>query len=301
MSRAWTAGLLALLLVADLPASRAAEPGRVTVEGDRAVIVHAEGRETLTLAFADEFDRFDRFDGRTGFWRTHYWFVTPDTFGGRSMNNEQQIYVDPDFKGSGDEPLGLSPFSIQDGMLLITAQPTPPKVRRTLHNFRYISGLINTKDILEPTYGYFEMRARLPSGQGLWPAFWLAPADKTWPPEIDILEMLGHDPTTYYVTTHTGQTGEHKTVGLAIKTPDLSKDFHTWGMAWSPKTIRFYFDGQEVAATPTPKDLNKPMYVLANLAVGGNWPGPVNRSTRFPAVMTIDYIRIYQFDRPEAR
>jgi Ca2+-binding RTX toxin-like protein len=137
------------------------------------------------------------------------------------------------------------------------------------------------------------MRAQLPEGKGLWPAFWLLQSDMSWPPEIDAMEVLGHDMTTLYTAAHTNETGSHTSKGGTIKVPDMSAGYHTYGVDWQADYITYYFDGVEVWKTATPSDMHEPMYMIANLAVGGYWPGMVNSTTPFPAQMKIDYIRAY--------
>ena len=119
------------------------------------------------------------------------------------------------------------------------------------------------------------MKAQLPAGQGFWPSFWLLPTDGSWPPEIDIFEVLGNDPTTAYFSLHT-QTGPTTNAKVSLL-PDLSTGFHTYGLDWQADTIRWYVDGNQVAEAATPADMQKPMYMLLNLAVGdtGSWPGQV--------------------------
>jgi beta-glucanase (GH16 family) len=139
------------------------------------------------------------------------------------------------------------------------------------------------------------MRAELPSGAGLWPTFWLLPANHSWPPELDVFEVLGSDPTTAVATVHSAATGAHTAIASAVATGDLSEGFHTFGVNWQQDIIQWYIDGAEVAEAPTPADMHQPMYLLANLAVGGagSWPGVADASA-FPATMSIDYIHVYQ-------
>ena len=230
------------------------------------------------LTFADEFDSFDWSpDGSIG-WRT-----TLD-WGNRTLppNNEAQYY--------SDASVGVDPFYLHDGVLDITATAGSNPL-----GLPYNSGVITTEGSFSQLYGYFEMRAQLPAGEGLWPAFWLLPADHSWPPELDVFEVLGSDPTTAVVGVHSVATGEHTTAGAAVATADLSEGFHTFGVNWEPDVIQWYIDGVEVAEVPTPADMNQPMYLLASLAVGGegSWPGVADPSA-FPATMSIDYIRAYQ-------
>lgn len=139
----------------------------------------------------------------------------------------------------------------------------------------YRSGLITTQNLFTQRHGYFEMRAKLPAGRGLWPAFWLLPAGGGWPPEIDVMEVLGHEPDTLHTSVHWTQGG-HKSTIQRIRVTDMSLGFHSFAVSWQPEVISWFFDGQEVARTPTPKELTEPMYLLANLAVDGkgSWLGP---------------------------
>ena len=137
------------------------------------------------------------------------------------------------------------------------------------------------------------MRAQLPAGQGLWPAFWLLPANGSGPPEIDVMEVLGNNLTTLYTTALTNQTGTHTSSGTGTTVPNMSLGYHTYGVDWEVDYITYYFDGQQIFKTATPADMHQPMYMIANLAVGGYWPGMADGTTPFPAQMKIDYIRAY--------
>ena len=143
-------------------------------------------------------------------------------------------------------------------------------------------------------YGRIEMRAKLPRGRGLWPAFWMDRQDNAWPPELDIMEMLGKDMTTLYTSVHTKQGGKYQNISQGTKVADMSEDFHLYGVYWQPDMLRWYFDDIEVFRCPTPEDLHKPMYLLINLAVGGNWGGPPDASTVFPASMLVSHVRAWR-------
>lgn len=260
-------------------------------------------RNGLTKTFGDEFDTFSWYEADAnglkggGTWATFlgYNWTPIDSVKNRTQigNKEEELYVDKGFRGTGDKALGLNPFSVTRGILNITAsyKPSMPE----LSGYRYISGMISSQYTFSQTYGVFEMRAKLPAGRGLWPAFWLLPADKSWPPEIDIMEILGHEPSTLYTTLHSKADGAHTKSDIpAISIPDSSKDFHTYAVDWGPEVTIFYFDNKEVARRPTPKDMNKPFFILANLAVGGSWPGSPTAATPFPATYHIDWIRAWQ-------
>jgi hypothetical protein len=107
------------------------------------------------------------------------------------------------------------------------------------------------------------------------------------------MEVLGHDPTTLYTTVHSNSTGSLVSTSASTKVPNTTTAFHTYGVDWQADTITWYFDGEAIYQTATPPDLHMPMYLQANLAVGGTWPGSPDATTRFPAEMQIDLIRAW--------
>jgi beta-glucanase (GH16 family) len=260
-------------------------------------------RTGLVKTFAEEFDTFSwdseaatGDSGQHGTWRTNFGYGAPGALDSRTLppNGELEVYADPAFRGTSDKPLGINPFRVVNGVLEISAAPVPEDVRRLIWNRKYTSGLITTRQSFTQQYGVFEMRARLPKGRGLWPAFWLLPPNGVWPPEIDVMEVLGNDTTMLYTSWHSRETGPHTTETISTRVPDLSADFHTYAFEWNKYEIRWFFDGVEVARRSTPGDMQRPMYVLANLAVGGGWPKDPDASTPFPAVFAIDWIRVYR-------
>lgn len=252
-----------------------------------APLARAPDGRPLAMTFDEEFNAFRRFEGGKGVWRTTYKDgKAADEFELRTLkgNKEVQLYVDPDFAH-----LGLDPFKLRNGVLEIRAERPPPHAKAALRGYQYVSGLISTQPSFSQAYGYFEMRAKLPAGKGLWPAFWLLPADLSWPPEVDIMESVG-DPSKYYVTYHSNAA---KDSGTEVRIdPD---DFHVFAVSWDPKVVVWYVDGREVKRLPTPADMHKPMYMVANLALGGDWAGAPDATTPFPATYAIDYIRAYRF------
>ena len=234
---------------------------------------------TLAQTFDDEFNSFvSSPDGSTGLWRTSM------SNGNRSLatNGEQEYY--------SDSSVGVNPFSLKNGVL--TIQAAPAKSGSNSLNQPYTSGVITTEDSFSQLYGYFEIDAKLPAGQGLWPAFWLIPASGAWPPELDVFEVLENNPSTLYFSTH---SGVQATQGTTLNVANTSSGFNRYGVMWGPKTVDLYINNIEVASMPTPADMNVPMYMIANLAVGGYWPGDANSTTKFPADMNIDYVRAYAY------
>jgi hypothetical protein len=211
-----------------------------------------------------------------------------------ALPHELEVYPNGDAIVAG----GHSPFSIQRGALVITAAPLPPALRPLIPDKLpkdFLSGAISSYPFAQ-IYGYFELRGRIPAGRGLWPAFWLVPADMSWPPEFDVMEVLGQDPTTLYTTTHSRRLPQSTTVDRVIHTTDLSRADHSFGLDWGPETVRYYLDRRLVFAHPTPADCHKPFFLIANLGVGGpqSWPGPPDATTMFPAQYAITAIRAWQ-------
>lgn len=280
MAKIAAAGAVALALVGcGQPAQSAQGPLKQAPDGRK-----------LELAFNEEFDSFRPWRGQAGVWRTTFGDGSVTGVGARTLqaNKEVQLYVDADMADAQGK-VGLDPFATKDGVLHITADRAPEALRPRLGGYAYTSGLITTQPSFRQTYGYFEMRAQLPRGKGLWSAFWLLPSDLSWPPEIDVMENVG-DPSKVYVTAHS-KAGKAKGIEKTIS-PD---GFHTYAVAWDPKELVWFVDGQEIGRQPTPPDMHKPMYMLANLAMGGDWAGVPDATTPFPATYAIDYIRAYRW------
>ena len=191
-----------------------------------------------------------------------------------------------------------SPFSVAGGALTITADRARPTVQQLIpQGFArdYVSGALSSYPFSQ-TYGYFELSGRIPAGRGLWPAFWMLPVDLKWPPENDIMEVLGQDPFTVYTTVHSRFLKGSTMRGFGTRTVDLSAGLHHYGVDWGPERVRYYVDRRLVFTQPTPADWHAPFYLLVNLAVGGprSWPGAPDESTVFPARFRIAAINAWQ-------
>jgi len=247
------------------------------------------GAETFHDEFNGPLSIWNATYNPTGTWRPDFGYQGSQGAGSYTLisNSEQEIYTSPYFRDhAGDFQ---SPFtSNPDGTLTITAAPSTSS---EIFGYHYTSGMISTAQSFAQTYGYFEMRAELPSTAGAWPAFWLIPADGSWPPELDVMETLTADPRNDFTTQHSGLGGVNTAVGSAAFVPDTASGFHTYGVLWTPTDLNWYVDGVEVFHTATPADMNKPMYMIANMALGG-WSGAID-PTHMPAQMTIDYIHAF--------
>lgn len=204
---------------------------------------------------------------------------------------------------------GNANVTVSGGLLHLTATANPngpyqPAVNQNNHqplNQPYTSGCLTTKTSTNPfsqQYGLFEVRARLPQGQGLWPAFWLL-STSDGPPEIDVFEGKGSEPTVTYMTLHPSSGSAQQGVydGGASFDPAA---FHTYSVAWSPSGIDWSIDGVVRFQTGAANVPNVPMRLLLNLAVGGpqSFVGSPDASTSFPATMDVDYVRVFS-DVPE--
>lgn len=200
-----------------------------------------------------------------------------------TRNNELQAYIPGQVSVAGGQCRMLA--EKKDVTYAYCGQPAIAK--------QYASGVVVSIDKFDQKYGYFEASCRSPSGRGLWPAFWLLPYDK-WPPEIDILEILGHEPDRVHMTNHWGVLPEHFSSGNSYKGPDFSAALHTFGVLWRPDSIIWYVDGvvRHRSGGGVPQE---PMYILLNLAVGGDWPGAPDAGTVFPCSFDVDYVAVWQF------
>lgn len=210
-------------------------------------------------------------------------------------NNELQYYT--------DRPENVS---VENGVLKITAR------QESFEGSGYTSARLITKGLFQQKYGRFEARVKLPTGQGLWPAFWLLGDDSNgdiWPQigEIDVMEYLGDEPTQIFGTIHGPQYsgGESISKEYVLEGDRFDTGFHIFGIEWTPDFINFYVD-DKLYQTLTPADVDeetngegewvfndREFYMILNMAVGGNLPGPPNADTMFPQTMYVDYVRVY--------
>ena len=208
-------------------------------------------------------------------------------------NNELQNYTDR-----------TDNVSVVGGTLQIIAKD------ETFDGNDYTSGRIRSINQGDWTYGKMEARIKVPSGQGIWPAFWMMPTNNTygiWPSsgEIDIMESLGHQTNITYGTAHYGNSFSDKgDSGGSFNTggPLLSDAFNTYSVEWGPTQIKWFINGFNFhTMNDTNADFNTyswpfnhDFHFILNVAVGGNWPGSPDATTVFPATMEVDWVRAYQ-------
>jgi beta-glucanase (GH16 family) len=269
--------------------------------------------DLLTLVWSDEFDGAT-LDPEVWFYEsgdgTQYGIPFP-SWG----NNELQYYL-PDN------------VQLANGALQVTAR------RESAEGFNFTSGRVMTRDRFAFKYGRIEASIKLPSGQGLWPAFWMLPQDDepdaapgkgiygvyAQSGEIDIVEAINLDanPTPsgrgggneIFSTIHFGgdSSVNQNLRSETLYTPsfDVTADFHTYAFEWDEFEMRWYADGTlykvenswSSAGGAYPAPFDEPFYVLFNLAVGGSFPGSPDGSTPSPATMEVDWIRVYSGEAP---
>lgn len=227
---------------------------------------------------------------------------TYDTGAGGWGNGELETYCAYGSTAAPCDAKNPNAYVGTDGYLHIAA--------RNPANGVYTSARLKSEGLQSFQYGRLEARIKMPEGQGFWPAFWMlgdSINSTPWPAcgEIDIMESVGSTPSTNYGSIHgTGFTGTQ--IGTATTLANGAKfgdAFHTFGIVWSPKLMKFYVDSPtNVYATYTPASLPQgavwpfdagKFFFILNVAVGGSWPGAPDKTTVFPQEMLVDYVRVY--------
>lgn len=218
---------------------------------------------------------------------TGNWNVMTDNSG--SGNNELQYYT----------PRDTNVF-IEDGKLIIRA------LEEAYGGHSYTSGKLTTRGLADWRYGRIEASIKMPAGQGLWPAFWMMPAENKyggWPNsgEVDIVELIGNDTNTVHGTIHYGPPWAYTNGSHTLEEGYFSDSAYIYALEWTADTMKWFVD-DVMYSMKTRESLNNPdlwkvfqerFYLILNVAVGGNWPGDPDETTVFPQVMEVDYVRVY--------
>ncbi|MEM9643722.1 MAG: family 16 glycosylhydrolase [Planctomycetota bacterium] len=270
------------------PSSSAATVPTDPVESDAERQDSDRGNATgLRLIWSDEFD--GREIDRTR------WKAEVNAFGGG--NQELQIYT--------DRPKNVR---VEGGRLILEAHRETVDLMGTVR--KYSSARMSTKHRGDFLYGRVEVRAKLPKGNGLWPAIWMLPTDDVYGPwaaggEIDIMEMRGSQPSTVLGTLHHGgqwPNNEQSGGEFTLRSGSFADDFHVFAVDWRRGAIDWFVDGELVQSQtdwtssggPYPAPFDQRFHVLLNLAVGGRFVAKEpDQTTAFPARMEVDYVRVY--------
>ncbi|QDU71878.1 family 16 glycosylhydrolase [Mucisphaera calidilacus] len=241
---------------------------------------------SCSVAAANGLDR----EGFNFLWEDHFNGNSLDTARWEAINrrdsyNNEKQYYHPD------------QVAVDNGNLVITTTDEP------LAGKDYRSGLVRTHT--EQAYGRWEVRADLPTTQGMWPAIWLLPDSKPWPSggEIDIMENRGSEPWKVSSAYHWGPSWPSNFVYDSTYATGTSyhDGFHTYAVEWEPDQIRYYVDDQLhfTVNDYTAPISSTPMHLIINLAIGGDYGGDPNHTTSFPQTMEVDYVRVWELDQPE--
>jgi beta-glucanase (GH16 family) len=246
------------------------------------------------LVWSDEFDRAGLPDPTK--WNYEDGFV---------RNHEKQYYTTERRENA----------RVENGMLIIEGR------KERFKNAGYRAGSANSRSADEYAeytaaslitsrkaswlYGRIEVRAKLPQGQGVWPAIWMLGDNLNtshWPRcgEIDIMEFVGHDPNHVHATVHYSLDGKHKSSGSKLETPAPYDDFHIYAVEWNKDRMEFFFDDKKyhtfdlkAAEENGENPFRKPQFLMINLALGGSWGGKIDEAI-MPQKFLIDYVRVFK-------
>ena len=244
-----------------------------------------------TLVWADEFNVADGSAPDATKW-------TFDLGGGGWGNKELESYT--------KRPENVQ---IQGGNLVVTARSEKYAGDDGIAR-GYTSARLKTQKLFSQPYGRFEARIKIPAGEGMWPAFWLLGEDigaVGWPKcgEIDIMENIGKEPGAVHGSLHGPSSSAATTSQTStFQLPEGQKfadDFHVYAAEWDPQGVKFFVDSTNYASMTKeqwpatgPWVFDHPFFIILNLAVGGDWPGPPDAKTQFPQRMIVDYVRVYK-------
>ncbi len=254
----------------------------------------------------DDTDAISFIDGyNTPKVRKGYSLVWADEFEGSTLNLNDWSYEIGN-SGWGNNELqyyqsGNKNVTVSNGKLTITAK------KESINGANYTSARIKTQGKKSFTFGRIDIRAKLMTGQGYWPALWMlgeSISSVGWPAcgEIDIMELVGHKPSTVVGTAHWGLPGKNSTYisrNYTLSGTDFSKEFHVFSIVWVKDQIQWFVDDQ-LFSTITKNDVNvnypfnDPHFFIFNIAIGGNWPGSPDANTVFPKSMVVDFVRVFQ-------
>ena len=242
------------------------------------------------LTFADEFDAPLVLDG-PGHWSSYFvgWNV-----GHLAGNADECLKTTGDGTGLGGPPLGLTLHETTgQGTVRLFGRPIPAQQQAQFWGFPYAGGMLSGQLNHAQRYGYWEVRTRLPrTSQGHHWAFWLLGDDDSWPPEVDMLEVVGLDDREFHFNFHWDDNGVHNSVFETHPAPVAPGDWFTLGFEWTDAEMRWSVDGVVMKTEPN-REFTRSFYFLVTPEIGGNWPGDPDGSTVWPQEAEIDYVRIY--------
>jgi beta-glucanase (GH16 family) len=275
--------VMALVYVAMATMLAGAEPATKEKQAGK----EPAARDGWKLVWADEFDY-------TGVPNPEKW----DYEVGYIRNNEAQYYTRARKENAW----------VEGGVLTITGRKEKFTIgpggrgKQGQTEAQYTAASLTTRGKASWTFGRIELRAKLPKGRGVWPAFWTLGTSGGWPRggEIDIMEYVGKDPNNVHSNLHFSIAGKHVSSGGTVKVANPWDEFHTYAVDWDSQRMDFSCDEAKYFSFDLSKaDENganpyrKPQYILLNLALGGGYGGPID-DANLPQKLVVDYVRVYQ-------
>ncbi len=238
-----------------------------------------------TLVWSDEFEK----DGLPDATK---WAYDTEANATGWYNHELQYYAAARMENS----------RVSNGKLIIAARKEALTTAADYGGQQYTSARLITRGLASWTYGFIEVRAKLPCGLGTWPAIWMLGTTDSWPAsgEIDIMEQVGNDPSSIFGTVHMQSTAGTNGIGGTTNVPDACSSFHNYQVTWTPQSITFGIDGTAYKSYVNPGQgksswpFDKPQYLLLNLAIGGDMTNGAVDDTKLPAQLEFEYVRVYQ-------
>ena len=258
-----------------------------------------------SLVWQDEFSSLPAFD-QSGQSRWSTWF---SKWGVRHLagNADEGIKVSDELNLVGGETAGdvlradgrwgnraRYLHEVSDRTLKLRCYPLTEAERPKFWGFPYVASMITAGEMPGQRYGYWEMRIRINTiGKGHHLALWLLSDDWVWPPEVDLLEVIGNNPSKYFADINPGDDKFTDFMHEYQKPASRDNGFYVFGFEWTPTVMRWTVDGNVVRESPNLVTNNKALYPLITWEIGSNWPGDPDASTPWPAEVEIDYVRVY--------
>jgi beta-glucanase (GH16 family) len=243
-----------------------------------------------SLVWSDEFNSIN-----TGTWNH-------ETGGGGWGNNEREYYT-----AGQNASIQFDSQAGSNVLVLEARRDNPANYNCWYGRCEYTSSRMNTSGKKTFTYGRIEARLKLPQTQGIWPAFWMLGNDigtVGWPGcgELDIMEHVGFEPMITHGAMHgPNYSGNTPFAGTNYLNENVNANYHVYAIEWNSTGVKWFVDGTQFYSVTKSQVqgygtwvFDHPMFVLLNVAVGGNWPGNPDGSSVFPQRMYVDYIRVYQ-------
>lgn len=269
--------------------SKCTKPSELTPDKAAQELVHSEFvPDGYEISFNDEFESLELdLDGDGSSTWAPWWVDWNVRF--LEGNDDKAWKCDESYTGSTQQTLDIVLHELTaDQTLLLYGRQTPTDKLNIVSRKPYIGGMISANNSYSQTYGYWEIKCKFDVSQGHHWAVWLLPTDNSWPPEIDIVEVVGHQPKQAHCNAHGSPTKNTFT----SRHIDAAAHYHIYGFEWTSNEMIWTLDGQEHLRIAN--YINKSMYFLVSPEIGGQWTKMPDETTVWPTVCEIDYIRIYK-------